>query len=243
MTREEVKLLKVGDIVWIMCRDEEPGTAAKCRVTKEADEDDIVEVKCVDRADCKGHRLWRGDVRKSEVEAYENEIGRASSTIRGNNDTIRNCRAENKKKRSNLKVLTARLEKAREEAEKPAWVVLGDCAVRISANDGMYDNYIKYETKQEAYDAIADYYKNKFIEASLKGTGGWLAIAKERIVFLPRTWSPVSPKATFDRMGADMNGQVWRFKKSDLCRFRKEAEESLKEKEGEAYAKAERRQV
>lgn len=175
MTAEEVRALKVGDHVWMLCRDEEPGTAVKCEVTKTGDEYRPVTIKCVGRADCIGHRPWHGDISKTEIEVYEKAIGRAESSIEANKELIDICQADIADKKSDLEVLKAKLQKAKEEAEKKAWVVLGDCAVQISANDGMYDNYIKYETEQEANEAIANHYKGKCEEALVKaGKINWV---------------------------------------------------------------------
>ena len=175
MTAEEVRALKVGDIVWMLCLDEAPGTAVKCEVTKTVDEYELATIKCVGNPDCIGHRPWHDDISKTEVEVYEKAISRAESSIEDNEKWIDNCQADIAEKKNDLEVLKAKLQKAKEEAEKKVWVVLGDCAVQISANDGMYDNYIKYETEQEAHEAIANYYKGKCEEALAKaGKINWV---------------------------------------------------------------------
>ena len=241
MTLEEIRQLKVGDYVWMLCRDEEPGTAVKCEVTKAVNDYDVITIKCVDNPKCKGHRPWYGDVYKTKIETYEKVIEKTQDSIDRSEGIIESEKKQIEEKKADLKTLKERLDKAKEE--DLVWITNCGEVQQVFAHDHVFRNFIHYATQEEAYDALADYYRHKFIEASVKGTGGWLAIAKEHIVFLPQTWSLASPKARFDRMGADMNGQVWRFNKSDLFRFRKEAADSLKEKEGEAYAKAERRQV
>lgn len=118
MTQEEVRQLKVGDIVWILCRDIEPGTAAKCRVTKGDDGYGTVEVKCVGRPDCEGHSVWYGDIRKSEVEVYKKAIASAKSIIDCNNETIRCCREENRQKKMDIVFFREALAKIKAEKSK-----------------------------------------------------------------------------------------------------------------------------
>jgi hypothetical protein len=243
MTREEVRLLKVGDIVWFLCVDEEPGTATKAVVTKRADDCDVVTIKCVDNPKCEGHRPWHDNIHKTEVEVYEKAISRAESSIEDSEQSIKNYQEDIKQKKANIENLKEKLAKARAEAERTAWVICNEEVVQIFAHDKTFSNVPKYATQEEAYEALADYYKEEFIEASVKGTGGYYAVSREVIVFLPKTWYPSNPKATFDRMGVDMNGQTWRFFDKALFRSREEAEKFLKEKAEKDLEAATRRQV
>jgi len=120
MTREEVRLLKVGDIVWFLCVDEEPGTATKAVVTKRADDCDVVTIKCVDNPKCEGHRPWHDNIHKTEVEVYEKAISRAESSIEDSEQSIKNYQEDIKQKKANIENLKEKLAKARAEAERTA---------------------------------------------------------------------------------------------------------------------------
>ena len=171
MTLEEVRQLKVGDIVWMLCLDEEPGTAVKCEVTKPANDCDVVTIKCVGRPDCKGHYPWHGDISKTETEVYEKAISRAESSIESSEDSIKTEKDNITQKKADIETLKAKLEEAK---GKLVWITNCGEVQQVSSEDTGYANFIKYATKQEAYEALAEYYKGKYEEALVKsGRYSW----------------------------------------------------------------------
>lgn len=164
MTAEEVRALKVGDIVWMLCRDEEPGTAVKCEVTKPVDEYELVTIKCVGNPDCQGHRPWHGDISKTEVEVYEKAISRAESSIESNKGLIDAFLADNAEKKAGIEGLKAKLQKAKEE--EVCWITDSGEVRKVRKSD--YPCYIHYSTDHEAYIALARYYEAKLVETEAR---------------------------------------------------------------------------
>ena len=165
MTLEEVRQLKVGDIVWMLCLDEEPGTAVKCEVTKPANDCDVVTIKCVGRPDCKGHYPWHGDISKAEVEVYEKAISRAESSIESSEDSIKTETDNIAQKKADIEELKAKLAKAKEE-EESCWIT--DSGEVRKARKSDYPCYIHYATEREAYEALAKFYLEKYYETRRK---------------------------------------------------------------------------
>ena len=154
MTEKEFENLKVGDKVWVGV-DWFSDNPKKDEITsfkvegKEWGEETIGSVVFCGGISIKRHRCFL-----TKTEAWEYKVKCYEDFLDNHRKALDRYKAE--------------LAKAKEEEKKAAWVVLGDCAVQISADDSMYDNYIKYETKQKAYEAIANYYKDKYEEALVK---------------------------------------------------------------------------
>lgn len=223
MTAEEVRALKVGDIVWMLCLDEEPGTAVKCEVTKTVDEYGLVTIKCVGNPDCKGHRPWHGDISKSEVEVYEKAISRAESSIEDSEQSTKNYQEDIKQNKANIENLKEKLAKAREEEQRTAWVIINEEVVQIFAHDKTFSNCPKYATAEEAYEALAGYYKAQYEVALSKATKVMYFVSRLENIIMLRDCQPTSLIEGGIR-GYDYNGYEQTLHSDYLFNSRQEAE-------------------
>lgn len=163
MTLEEIRQLKVGDLVWMLCRDEEPGTAVKCEVTKAVNDYDVIAIKCVDNPKCKGHRPWYGDVCKTKVETYEKAIEKTQDSIDRSEGIIESEKKQIEEKKADLKTLKERLDKAKEE--DLVWITNCGEVQQVFAHDHVFRNFIHYATQEEAYEALAKHLERKLFKA------------------------------------------------------------------------------
>ena len=251
MTREEVRALKVGDIVWFLCVDEEPGTATKAVVTKRADDCDVVTIKCVDNPKCEGHRPWHDNIHKTEVEVYEKAISRAESSIEDSEQSIKNYQEDIKQKKANIENLKEKLAKARAKEQK-VWIVDFEegkvyCSTKKHWENGLEgyeydmgsDRYQPCPTEQGAYEALAEYYTKKAEEAWIKSGakfyGGYKTVALlnhikpiegSQMVHATSVWNRNCYCGKYSTKNTESE---WRISKK-----------SLFDTEAEAYAKMER---
>jgi hypothetical protein len=125
---------------------------------------------------CGGHNLDAGGVGLTKAEAWKAEI----ELVEGR---IKRKEAEIAEDRECLDRYKAELAKAKEEEEeKKVWIVrlfVGD-VYKASREEGDrvfgVDGYSCHKTKQEAYSALAEYYKGKYEEALVKSGKAKFAI-------------------------------------------------------------------
>lgn len=227
MTEYEFRNLNIGDEIWVV-KDYSESLVVKGLVSG-ISIDGFAYKSVYIKGDPSSHKYC--NVFKTEVEAYKNCLDKNEWFLKQANHNLEELTI----KRDKSRVALVRAKKRAEET-KWKWIVKysnGIVFEGMKINWQIYDtnDYSIHDTKQEAYEALAEYYKGKYEETLAKaGKINWVIVGN----FKQKIYTVFNAKVEDGVLvGVDYDG----YRYNPICQngsfnSRQEAEAELKRRKG-----------